>query len=448
MINSFKQYLVEEEKTCYWTFGRMNPPTIGHGKLLDSLAKKAGKNPVKVFLSQSQDKKKNPLSYTDKVKFARKMFPKHARSIIIDKGVKTFIEAAKSLEAQGFKKMVMVVGSDRVTQFDTVLKKYNGKDYVFQDIKVVSAGERDPDADGAEGASATKQREAAKDNNFASFSQGLPKEMSNSDSKKLFNAVRSGLGLKESKEFKNHVTLKKVSDLRESYVAGTLFEVGQTVAIKGDDQIGTVQVLGSNYVIIEANGMKFRKWLTDVELVEDPCWDTHKQVGMKKKGNKMVPNCVPKEKTTSPQDPDIKDKDGTQPKAYYKGLDSKSTKSRRDAHFKKNAKKSDDDASAYKPAPGDATAKTKPSKHTQKFKSMFGESADAAIKKKAEKSGMPAGILRKVYNRGVAAWKGGHRPGTTPQQWGLARVNSFVTKSSGTWGKADKDLASKVRGSK
>ena len=79
---------------------------------------------------------------------------------------------------------------------------------------------------------------------------------------------------------------------------------------------------------------------------------------------------------------------------------------------------------------------------------MFGESADAAIKKKAEKSGMPAGILRKVYNRGVAAWKGGHRPGTTPQQWGLARVNSFVTKSSGTWGKADKDLASKVRGSK
>ena len=83
-----------------------------------------------------------------------------------------------------------------------------------------------------------------------------------------------------------------------------------------------------------------------------------------------------------------------------------------------------------------------------KFKEYINEKADAAIKKKAEKSGMPAGILRKVYNRGVAAWKGGHRPGTTPQQWGLARVNSFVTKSSGTWGKADKDLASKVRGSK
>lgn len=83
-----------------------------------------------------------------------------------------------------------------------------------------------------------------------------------------------------------------------------------------------------------------------------------------------------------------------------------------------------------------------------RFKEYINEKADAAIKNKAEKSGMSAGILRKVYNRGVAAWRTGHRPGTTPQQWGLARVNSFITKSSGTWGKADKDLAARVRGSK
>ncbi len=182
-------------------------------------------------------------------------------------------------------------------------------------------------------------------------------------------------------------------------------------------------------------------------------------------------------------------------KKYYSGL-KKSTKSARDAHFKKGAKMDDDNPAAYKPAPGDSKGKTRPSKHTQKFKKMFGEvdedlsandirdwallpetiemfkdkyqtdwkieldntvaemledisideTATAAIKKKAEKSGMPAGILRKVYNRGVAAWRTGHRPGTTPQQWGLARVNSFVTKSSGTWGKADKDLAARVRG--
>ena len=129
-------------------------------------------------------------------------------------------------------------------------------------------------------------------------------------------------------------------------------------------------------------------------------------------------------------------------KKYGKGL-AKSTNQKRAAQFKKQAKMDDDDPEAYKPAPGDKTAKTKPSKHTKKFKQMFGE--NKAVKNKAEKSGMPYGILKKVYDRGVAAWRTGHRPGTTPEQWGLARVNSFVTKSSGTWGKADKDLAAKVR---
>tara|TARA_Y100000004_G_scaffold121029_1_gene136064 strand:- start:1912 stop:2406 length:495 start_codon:yes stop_codon:yes gene_type:complete len=145
------------------------------------------------------------------------------------------------------------------------------------------------------------------------------------------------------------------------------------------------------------------------------------------------------------QDSDIKDKKGTQPAKYYSGL-SKSTKDKRDAHFKKGAKMDDDNPAAYKPAPGDKKAKTKPSKHTNKFKQMFGEGkADKALKNKADKTGMPLGILRQVYNRGVAAWRTGHRPGTNPHQWGLARVNSFATKSKGTWGGADKDLAAKVR---
>lgn len=81
-----------------------------------------------------------------------------------------------------------------------------------------------------------------------------------------------------------------------------------------------------------------------------------------------------------------------------------------------------------------------------KFSQYIAEDPTKGLKAKAEKSGMPVGILRKVYNRGIEAWKTGHRPGTTPHQWGMARVNSFVTKSSGTWGKADSDLASKVKG--
>ena len=151
------------------------------------------------------------------------------------------------------------------------------------------------------------------------------------------------------------------------------------------------------------------------------------------------------------QDKDIEGKKGTQSKKYYaKDADgdemSKSTKDKRAAHFAKNADKDDDNDNAYEPAPGDKSAETKPSQHTKKYKKMFGENADTSLKKKAEKTGMPFGVLKQVYNRGVAAWKSGHRPGTTPEQWGHARVNSFVTKSKGTWGGADQDLARKVRG--
>ena len=150
------------------------------------------------------------------------------------------------------------------------------------------------------------------------------------------------------------------------------------------------------------------------------------------------------------QDKDVKSKPGTQPKKYYKTL-SKSEKEKRAAHFAKQKYRKSDDDDDYKPAPGDKGAKTKPSKFTKKFKQMYGEvnQIDEKIKgleNKAKKSGMPYGILKKVYDRGMAAWKGGHRPGTTQQQWAFARVNSFVTKSPGTWGKADSDLAKQVRG--
>jgi len=150
------------------------------------------------------------------------------------------------------------------------------------------------------------------------------------------------------------------------------------------------------------------------------------------------------------QDKEVEGKKGSQPKKYYaKDADgdemSKSTKDKRASHFDKNKDKEGEDA--FKPAPGDSQADTKPSQHTKKYKKMFGEgAADKSLQKKADKSGMPVGVLKQVYKRGVAAWKGGHRPGTTPEQWGHARVNSFVTKSKGTWGGADQDLAKKVSG--
>ena len=275
MISSFSQYLVEEERVVYFTFGRMNPPTIGHGKLLDKLASMAGRNPYKVYVSQSQDPKKNPLSYADKIKAVRKMFPKHGRSVMINKSVKSAMDIMPLLYNQGFRKVVMVVGSDRVNEFSALLNKYNGKEgrhgfYNFSDIKVESAGARDPDAEGVEGMSASKMRTFASDNDFASFSQGLPKTVSTKDARKMFNDVRKGMGLKEEKTFKNHIQLSPISETRESFVNGQLFDLGEQVIIKESDEVAIITVLGSNYVIVEtADGKRSRKWLDAVEKIEE-----------------------------------------------------------------------------------------------------------------------------------------------------------------------------------
>lgn len=360
MISSFKQYLSEENKSVYFTFGRMNPPTIGHGKLLDKLSSVSGKNAYYIFISQSQDAKKNPLSYSDKVKHSRKMFPKHARQILLDKKIKTVFDAATKFYNDGYKNIVMVVGQDRVNEFYILLNKYNGVKgrygfYNFESINVVSAGERDPDSEGIEGMSASKQRANASENDFASFSQGVPSQMSTKDTRKLFNDVRLGMGLKEETNFKRHVELLKVSPERETYVKGNLFGLGDEVVIKESGQLGKVTRLGANYVVVEVGENVVRKWLNDVEKIEefsetkksfrdlygeqidpinstkekikrekevnkqrhdkmmdrariqsarnanrseetDPCWKDYEMVGMKKKGDVSVPNCVPKQK--------------------------------------------------------------------------------------------------------------------------------------------------------
>ena len=274
MIRGFKSYLREEDKTAYFTFGRMNPPTIGHEKLLDQLSKQAGRNDYFVFVSQTQDKKKNPLDYNSKVKNIRKMFPRHARRVMINKKVKTAFDAMTFLASKGYKSVVMVVGSDRVTEFDTLLNKYNGQKanhgfYNFQSISVASAGERDPDAEGVEGMSASKMRAFAKDNDFASFSQGLGSALQTKDAKKIFMDVRDGMGLKEETVFKRHVELETVSEEREQFVQGKLFDLGDTVVIKESDEMGTITHLGSNYVSVKIDEeTTVRKWLQDVTRVE------------------------------------------------------------------------------------------------------------------------------------------------------------------------------------
>ena len=392
MINSFRQYLVEEEKTVFFTFGRMNPPTVGHEKLMNELAKKASGNPYKVYLSQANDKKKNPLVYQEKVKMVRKFFPKHARQVMLDKKIKTVFDVAVKLFNEGYKNITMVVGSDRVNDFNILLKKYNGVKgrhglYNFNKINTVSAGERDPDADDVSGMSASKMRKVAGEGNFAQFTQGLPRNVSNSEAKRVYNQVRKGMGLKEVTQYYNTLNFAPVSEKREEYVKGNLFNIGDYVTVMGSDELARVTNLGTNYVIIEQNNKFYRKWLDSVELLEK---ERKKEVA---------------------QDKDVKKAKGSQPSVYYKGL-SKSTKQKRLAHFKKYGKYDDDNPAAYKKAPGDKTAKTKPSVHTLKYRRMYGEDAVEIAKKKIEREKMVDKMkharmldrakVRKIKNRSTA----------------------------------------------
>jgi hypothetical protein len=272
-LKHFKEYLKEATGHVTFTFGRFNPPTVGHEKLIDKVHS-ISKGTYRIYASQSHDAKKNPLDYTTKIKFMRKMFPRHARNIIADVKIKTAFDALDSLYAQGYRQVTFVVGSDRVEEFDKTLNKYNGEKratgfYNFEGgVQVVSAGERDPDAEDVSGMSASKMRAAAGDNNFELFAKGLPSGFK--EAQKLFNAVRAGMGLKESYNFRQHIQLPTLSKEREAYVNGDLFKVGDVIEIKESKELGQIQRLGSNYVIIETyNGNKQRKWLKDVIKVEE-----------------------------------------------------------------------------------------------------------------------------------------------------------------------------------
>ena len=211
-MKTYQKFISEKKgDTIIFTFGRFNPPTVGHEKLItavQTVAKSKGGD-FFVYPSHSQDPKKNPLSQPQKIKYMKKMFPKYRRNIVASTG-KTALAIASELYSKGYTNLVMVVGSDRVQEFQRILDKYNGEDkahgfYDYDKIEVVSAGERDPDAEGVEGMSASKMRAAAVEGDFKSFRMGTPTTLSDTDTKKMFNDIRKGMKLdviKEGKKWK------------------------------------------------------------------------------------------------------------------------------------------------------------------------------------------------------------------------------------------------------
>ena len=526
-----------------FTFGRFNPPTeIGHGKLVGAVQAHAEKGGEKhyVFPSHSQDKENNPLSHTEKVSALRRLFPD--ANIVSEKKVRTAIDAMKHLEKQGHTHVTMVVGSDRVREFHGLLNKYRKKEFPgIKKVDVKSAGNRDPDAAGAEGMSASKLRGLVKSGKREEFiSHYSDKELGAKLHDKVQKAMNentaapigifllggpgSGKDYVLNNIFSRFDLVEVQIDQVLNGAASELFERNQNVVINGAADLEKIQVVQSllegyafDYVYVSVTNKvsrqrneeremplleqkRLEKWYRAEKLAEElDCFVFNNSINLNESSDmekvffgaqiekllaRVVDHGLEIQEESKPvaftllrekKFPAVaKDKESGLPKKYVAGLSSATAKARK-THWKKAGKLSDSDPRAYEPAPGDATAKTKPSKHTLAVRKMMDEaetlpkklrhiarsgnvtavkerqkenkieeaSADNSLSAKAAKSGISVGTLRKVYNRGVAAWNSGHRPGTTPQQWGHARVNSYINKGK-TYHTADKDLREEI----
>ena len=257
------------EDTLTVTFGRFNPPTVGHKKLLTAAKKAAQGGELKVYPSRTQDPKKNPLDPDMKISFMKKMFPEFEENIINDDEMKSIFNVLTTAGEQGYKNVNIVVGSDRQAEFENLATKYNGELYNFDQIRVISAGVRDADAEGVEGMSASKMRKAVQDDDFDAFRRGTPKELDDGDTQALFDAVRTGMGAKKKK--KEVAEMWEIAPrydqrgLRNQYVQGLIYRMGDVVESLHTGLIGEIVRRGTNHLIcVTKENIMFKSWIRDV----------------------------------------------------------------------------------------------------------------------------------------------------------------------------------------
>jgi hypothetical protein len=257
---------VEKTKgTLTVAFGRFNPPTTGHEKLLDTVASSSDDGDYVIIPSRSQDKKKNPLDPDTKVSVMRQMYPKHSEKIVNDPANRTIFDVLKKAHNDGYTNVRIVGGGDRVKEFENLSGNYNGKLYQFDNIEVTSAGDRDPDAEGTEGMSASKQRKAAAENDFKTFRQGVPKVMDDKAAKMLFTTLRKSMKLQEGWNLWQIAPKFDWKSLRENYVSENIFKVGNMVENMNTGMIGKIIRRGTNYLIcVTEDNIMFKSWIKDI----------------------------------------------------------------------------------------------------------------------------------------------------------------------------------------
>ena len=251
-------------------FGRFNPPTVGHEKLLDTISKTAGDGgQYRVYPSRTQDSKKNPLDPREKVGYMRQMFPKHANAIVDDDNTRTIFDVLKGAHEKGYRTVNVVVGSDRVKEFENLANKYNGQLYDFDKINIVSAGERDANAKGVEGMSASKLRKAVMDNDFDGFRSGISKSLDDKSTKNLYNTIKKAMAKVKSEAWEFAPKLA-FDGLRESYIAKQIFRLGDMVENLNHGLIGKIIRSGANYVIaVTEDNIMFKSWLKDLNEYDE-----------------------------------------------------------------------------------------------------------------------------------------------------------------------------------
>jgi len=266
-----EQQAAVDGDTLTIVFGRFNPPTIGHEKLLKAANKAATGGNLKIYPSRTQDPKKNPLDASTKISFMRKMFPDFAEQIINDPDMRTIFDVLVNADKDGYGNVNIVVGSDRQSEFENLAQKYNGDLYQFDLIRVISAGMRDADAEGAEGMSASKMRKAVMDGDIAAFRRGTPKNLDDGETQTLFDAVRQAMGAKKQKVQKEGYSLWEIApkydmeNLRENYLMGKIFKIGDIVENLNTGLIGEIIRRGTNHLIcLTQENRMFKSWIKDV----------------------------------------------------------------------------------------------------------------------------------------------------------------------------------------
>ena len=283
----------EQTQDLTIVFGRFNPPTTGHEKLLQMAKKTAAGGSLKIYPSRTQDPKKNPLDPDMKASYMRKMFPEFEEEIINDPEMKSIFDVLTTADEDGYENVNIVVGSDRQSEFESLAQKYNGDLYNFDLIRTISAGTRDADAPGLEGMSASKLRKAASEGDYKSFRSGTPKKFDDADAMALFNATRQGMGIKATKaavkanaaavadEANEEYGLWEIAPrldhkgLREHYVREEIFNLGDTVQHLNTGLVGRVIRRGTNHLIcVTKENYMFKGWIRDIMEYDEKKMDS------------------------------------------------------------------------------------------------------------------------------------------------------------------------------